>query len=312
MSRSFREVKIPVPWGIISGKWWAPFENRPILALHGWQDNCGTFNRLVPLLTDKVGVLAIDLPGHGYSSWLPPGMNYNLMHSCVLIKQIAEFYEWPKITLLGHSLGSIVNFVFTMLYPGDIDYIICIDGVKPLRKKDLAAKLANNIDNLLKYDKLAQSNTEPPSYPLEEIKKRWCEWLRNSIQLEHSHHIVERTIAPSKNQSNQYYFTRDPRLKAGISLNWSEGDLLEGARRVTTPILMIKFTGSGYFEDKSEFYKLLSVLQDTSKDGQYHYIEGSHHTHLNNPERICDLINTFILKHIESSGDRHEQSLSKL
>lgn len=297
MSRSFREVKIPVPWGTIAGKWFAPFENRPILALHGWQDNCGTFNRLIPLLTDRVGVLAIDLPGHGYSSRLPPGMNYHLMQTCVLIKQISDYYKWPKTTLMGHSMGSIVNFVYTMLYPDDVDYVICIDGVKPLHKKNLAARLAKNIDNLLKYDELAKANTEPPSYPLEEAQKKWCEWLKNSIDLKHSHHIVERTIAPSRNYPNHYYFTRDPRLKAGISPNWSEADLDEGARRVTTPILMIKFTESGYFEDKTHFYRLLSILKETSKDAQYHYVDGPHHTHLNNPERICDLLNSFILKH---------------
>lgn len=36
-SRKFKEVSINVPWGQISGKWWEPFDTRPILSLHGWQ-----------------------------------------------------------------------------------------------------------------------------------------------------------------------------------------------------------------------------------------------------------------------------------
>ena len=31
------EIKIPVPWGHIAGKWWGPTNIRPILAIHGWQ-----------------------------------------------------------------------------------------------------------------------------------------------------------------------------------------------------------------------------------------------------------------------------------
>lgn len=31
------EIKIPVPWGEIVGKWWGSREQKPILTLHGWQ-----------------------------------------------------------------------------------------------------------------------------------------------------------------------------------------------------------------------------------------------------------------------------------
>lgn len=44
------ELSIPVPWGEIRGKVWGPDHGRPVLCLHGWADNCGTFNTLIPLL----------------------------------------------------------------------------------------------------------------------------------------------------------------------------------------------------------------------------------------------------------------------
>lgn len=36
-SRVCTEIKIPVEWGFISGKWWGPQKNRPVIVLHGWQ-----------------------------------------------------------------------------------------------------------------------------------------------------------------------------------------------------------------------------------------------------------------------------------
>lgn len=35
--RDYKEVSIKVPWGFIRGKWWEPYDIRPILTHHGWQ-----------------------------------------------------------------------------------------------------------------------------------------------------------------------------------------------------------------------------------------------------------------------------------
>jgi pimeloyl-ACP methyl ester carboxylesterase len=57
-------VKINLPYGEwISGKWWGDLSINPILCLHGWLDNAGTFDRLIPLLPREFSYLAIDFPG---------------------------------------------------------------------------------------------------------------------------------------------------------------------------------------------------------------------------------------------------------
>lgn len=35
------EIQIKFPWGHVAGKWWGPKNVRPIVSLHGWQDNAG-------------------------------------------------------------------------------------------------------------------------------------------------------------------------------------------------------------------------------------------------------------------------------
>ena len=48
------------------------FSSRPkhkVLGLHGWMDNCGTWDLIAPMLPlSEIDFLAIDLPGHGLSS----------------------------------------------------------------------------------------------------------------------------------------------------------------------------------------------------------------------------------------------------
>lgn len=43
-----------VPWGEVRGQVWGPAHGRPVLCLHGWADNSGTFNRLIPLLPNGI------------------------------------------------------------------------------------------------------------------------------------------------------------------------------------------------------------------------------------------------------------------
>ena len=45
-----KEIKIPMPWGFVAAKVYGNSTNPPVLCLHGWLDNCNTFDMLVPLL----------------------------------------------------------------------------------------------------------------------------------------------------------------------------------------------------------------------------------------------------------------------
>jgi len=71
------ELSIPTPWGSIAAKTFGSPFGKPVLAVHGWMDNAGTFDRLVPLLPKSIYFVAVDLPGHGRSSHYPNGIPYH-------------------------------------------------------------------------------------------------------------------------------------------------------------------------------------------------------------------------------------------
>ncbi|KAJ6624111.1 Serine hydrolase-like protein [Pseudolycoriella hygida] len=95
--REVEEIKISVPWGYIAAKYWGPRNVRPILCLHGWQDNAGTFDALIPMLPDHVSYLVIDFPGHGLSSRYPNGMIYSHVDYLYAILLICKKFEWEKL-----------------------------------------------------------------------------------------------------------------------------------------------------------------------------------------------------------------------
>ena len=61
----------------LTGQEWGSSTGEPWIALHGWLDNCGSFETLAPFFAknDK-RFLAIDLPGHGFSSHYTPGLRF--------------------------------------------------------------------------------------------------------------------------------------------------------------------------------------------------------------------------------------------
>lgn len=81
------------------GKWWGPTNKQPIVAIHGWQDNAGTFDNLAPLLPSNIAILCIDLPGHGLSSHLSDGQFYYVFWDGVhILRRIVKYYKWNKVS----------------------------------------------------------------------------------------------------------------------------------------------------------------------------------------------------------------------
>jgi len=82
-----------------AGKWWGPSEVQPILALHGRQDNAGSFDTLMPLLSDDVSILCLDMPGHGLSSHYPKSQFYYVYWDGVIfLRRIIKHFKWNKVS----------------------------------------------------------------------------------------------------------------------------------------------------------------------------------------------------------------------
>lgn len=82
------------------GKWWGPKEIQPILSVHGWQDNAGTFDKLIPIIiNNNTSLFCIDLPGHGFSSHNPEGTFYYVFwDGVILLRRIVKHFKWDKVS----------------------------------------------------------------------------------------------------------------------------------------------------------------------------------------------------------------------
>uniref|UniRef100_A0A8D8A2N8 Probable serine hydrolase n=1 Tax=Culex pipiens TaxID=7175 RepID=A0A8D8A2N8_CULPI len=293
------EVRIPVPFGEIAGKWWGPRDFRPVLAIHGWLDNAGTFDTLIPLLPQHASFLAIDLPGHGLSSRIPAGLSYQSMDHVYLIKRIVKHYGWERVSLLGHSMGSIISMVYAATFPGQVDLYIGLDCLKShiTEPAEIVRRLEDRIPKGLLADERNRDQAEPPSYTYEELVERLHQGSNRSVSKEVAPYLLNRNIAESSTQPGRFFFTRDSRLKFmhSVSVGWSQEMCLAMAKRMATmPYLFLKATDSPYYEDKKYFDQFVDVVRGVNPLFRLEYVEGGHHVHLSEANKVAPIVSSFL------------------
>ncbi|XP_013186515.1 probable serine hydrolase [Amyelois transitella] len=291
-----KEIRIPVQWGHVAAKLWGDENERPILALHGWQDNAGTWDPLAPLLSKHRAILAIDFPGHGLSSWFPPGMHYYPWELPRFILLLKEYFKWDKISLLCHSMGSIAGLRFATSYPDDVDFYIALDSLIS-DDYDLDLVASTYPKYMLKIN-LAQTrlDQEPPSYDYEELAKVWHKGTRKSVTIESAKILMKRGSKPSKNDPNKYFVSRDARLKYTLFTPESKLFVETLVKKLKCPTLYFKAIDSPYASDEFSV-EMREVIARNNEQFECHFVPGTHHVHLNNPELIFPHITDFLQKY---------------
>ncbi|XP_060654867.1 probable serine hydrolase [Drosophila nasuta] len=292
-------VRIDTPFGHMMGHWYGNRKDRPILAIHGWQDNIGTFDTLIPLLPDYLGVLCMDMPGHGYSSNLPAGMHYSADDWILIISRVMKEYKWSKVSLMGHSLGGVLSYIHTALAPQTVDMVILLDiTLPPFDAPECIPKIGSWMEkHLVEEDRnrLAEVQ-EPPSYTMEQLRVVLSRGTFNSVPLEFAQHLLNRSVRKSSLYPNRYYFSRDGRTKYHTLLPFCAEKALELIKRVKDkPYLIIKGSGSPFIDSRCD--EVLNYLSENNPYFEFYEVEGLHHVHLTNAAECAKHIVPFLRRY---------------
>ncbi|GJQ80929.1 hypothetical protein Trydic_g4746 [Trypoxylus dichotomus] len=297
-SDEWEEIEIPVPWGRISGKWWGSRNQQPIIALHGWQDNAGSFDNLAPLLVkDGLSLLCIDFPGHGRSSHYPRGSYYYIFWDGVhILRRIVKHFKFEDVILLGHSLGGAISFLYAATYPKEVKKYVSIDIPGPTVKGETTySMLGGTVDKYLEYDSITEEKI--PSYTYEEALELVKKAYANSANEESCKILLRRGLI--KNKDGGYYFARDLRLKVCLLGFFTLEQILDFAKRVNCEVMNIR-ANPGMKYSKENYDAILEEIQKSARKLEKHIVPGAHHLHMDDAESIagiiCDFIHSYIYR----------------
>ncbi|MCC7405887.1 MAG: alpha/beta fold hydrolase [Bdellovibrionales bacterium] len=97
----------------------------PLLLLHGIAANLFAWRKLIPLLSSQFQVIALDLPGFGYST-KDPKAGYGLDEQCDRLEKFLDGLGIGRCRVLGSSMGGALALHLARRNPERFWEIICM------------------------------------------------------------------------------------------------------------------------------------------------------------------------------------------
>ncbi|XP_078388211.1 serine hydrolase-like protein [Cetorhinus maximus] len=289
-----QELSFTVPWGHIAAKAWGHPSGRPVFCLHGWADNANSFDRLIPLLPEEFYYMVLDFPGHGVSSHRSPGVPYYFTEYISDVRRVADALNWNRFSILSHSMGGHVGGLFCSIFPEMVDKLIILDGYGfyPFAGNALQEQLQKAINGLIKLEKEQDS---PRVYTPDGALKRLLQG-NGSVSEESGKILLQRG---STEVPGGLVFTRDLRINLRTPVRYTIDQCLEFQKNITATILLINakdglWTQEKWNPNKPPFSLLLDGYRSLSNQFRLEKVEGNHHVHLNEPERVAGIISEFL------------------
>ncbi|MFT5757308.1 MAG: pimeloyl-ACP methyl ester carboxylesterase [Alteromonadaceae bacterium] len=252
-----------------------------VLCLHGWLDNAASFLPMLPLFTNK-RVIAIDWPGHGYSSHRSFDAHYHFIDWVYDLVQLFEINQWKNIDVVGHSMGGMVASAFAAAFPEKVKSLTLIDtiGFISMAAEQSTTQLRQGMLSRLKgLNKIKSKHISEDSAVNARVSV-------SDLNYEQAALIIRRGIAQ---QQEHFVWRADSRLRAISPYRLTLAQAEQFIRDIKIPVQLIY--GSKGHDMVVKGVKHFGPLFERFIS---HKLKGGHHVHMEQPQATVRLINEFI------------------
>jgi pimeloyl-ACP methyl ester carboxylesterase len=270
------EERIPLRSHLtLTAQMWGQPDAPPLLALHGWLDNAGSFAFLAPMLAKRWRVILLELPGHGHSGHLPAGGTYHYLDYVGAVLAAVDALHLQRYSLLGHSLGAGIGSLVAAARPQCVERLYLIEGLGPLGDDG-----SNTLQRF--RDAYVSTTTKTKSKRVfasidPAISART---LASGLRADLARPIVERGLVEV---DDGWRWRSDSRLTRPSPVRLAESQicaLLSGIEAPTSLLLASPFTP--YLPTALMQARAVHVNRITLT-----HMEGGHHLHLEHPEAVA-------------------------
>lgn len=216
----------------LCAKRWGCPDGPPVLALHGWLDNCASFDWLAPQLAHRNWV-CLDGAGHGCSDHRTHMGSYHLWQDVIDLFLVADQLGWQQFDLVGHSRGAMVAFLAAGTCPERIRHLSLIEGIIPAPTPSVAAPelLASSLASL----KLGADRGKRYYTSFEEAMRARTQG-RFPVTLADARALAEHGV---RHSDQGYTWRYDYKLMASSALRYNKRQLAAFRDRVIAPVQLI-------------------------------------------------------------------------
>lgn len=145
-------------------------EGEVIILLHGWPQTSYVWRNIIPDLSEKFRVFAIDLPGLGKSA---PAKKYDTKSIAFLLDEIVATLNITKFHLVGHDIGGWIAAAYAIYFEERLRTLTILDAGIPglMNPQVFQPENANKI-----WQFYFHAVEEIPEFLIEGKEKEYLSW----------------------------------------------------------------------------------------------------------------------------------------
>ena len=128
-------------------------EGAPLVFIHGWGVDRRVWRQQAKFFSRYYRIMAVDLPGHGNSSWAKVDLGGIVRD----LKSLFQREGLGRVTMVGSSIGGLIALKFYELYPEDVQRMIFV-GAMPKFSKSRDFPHGLNIEKMRKLGSQLKSD----------------------------------------------------------------------------------------------------------------------------------------------------------
>jgi 3-oxoadipate enol-lactonase len=97
----------------------------PLVLLHGYAATSLLWQRCLPFLAQQHQVIAIDIPGHGHSTYSGP---WHLNDIAPLLVLLLRQLNLMPMAIMGHSMGGAIAIHLSAIAPDMVERLVLVDS----------------------------------------------------------------------------------------------------------------------------------------------------------------------------------------
>ncbi|MBB3168632.1 alpha/beta fold hydrolase [Simiduia aestuariiviva] len=251
----------------LAARIWHKRDAPVLLALHGWLDNCASFNRLAPQL--DATVVALDLAGHGHSYHRPSYSPYHLWDDIIDVGDVIKSLSLTQVGLLGHSRGAIIATLFAAAQSESVEQLLLLDGLlpEPINSDDAPAQMRKAMSALAR-----DAQRTFPVYP--DLAAAAQVRLQGMFPLSQEA-ALEMAGRGSKPVQGGVTWRVDPKLLTPSMVKLNAEQIFAFARAISMPASLV-LASEGMPKLFPGLHKVLEKLDNINQQ----LMVGSHHLHM--------------------------------
>lgn len=278
---NLREIRLPTAFGELAGLRLERRGRPRAIALHGWLDNAASFLPLLPHLPD-LDLLLLDFPGHGHSSHLPPGAEYELATHLHATLDAADALGWERFALLGHSMGAAIATMVAAAMPLRVDRLALLENLGPLAEapEHTATRLRQAV----------AATRALPGKPLR-VFPDLDTAVRARMHVSRLDEANARLLVERGTRAVEggHVWRSDQRVTLPSSSRLDESQVIDLLAAISCPLrVLYADPAQPYFPDPVRRARLAAVPHAEST-----VLPGGHHLHMDQPARVAEWLGDF-------------------